>query len=95
LTPVNIHIGSAHRRVDRKIAPRQIRPAREHLLSAHSKLIQARVLQCDAVEFSSVEMVDEHRDIASASLIESWIDETEQRNWFLFESSRRGDKTGH
>lgn len=54
LTPVNIHIDSAHRRVDRKIAPRQIRPAREHLLSAHSKLIQARVLQCDAVEFSRV-----------------------------------------
>jgi starvation-inducible DNA-binding protein len=41
------------------------------------------------------EVVDEHRDIASASLIESWIDETERRNWFLFESSRRGDKTGH
>ena len=41
------------------------------------------------------EVVDEHRDIASASLIESWIDETERRTWFLFESSRRGDKTGH
>jgi starvation-inducible DNA-binding protein len=41
------------------------------------------------------EVVAEHRDIASASLIESWIDETERRTWFLFESSRRGDKTGH
>ena len=41
------------------------------------------------------QVVDEHRDIASASLIESWIDETERRTWFLFESSRRGDKTGH
>jgi starvation-inducible DNA-binding protein len=37
------------------------------------------------------EMVDEHRDIATASLIESWIDETERRTWFLFESSRAGD----
>jgi starvation-inducible DNA-binding protein len=37
------------------------------------------------------EMVDEHRDIATASLIESWIDETERRTWFLFESSRRAD----
>ena len=36
-------------------------------------------------------MVDEHRDIGTASLIESWIDETERRTWFLFESSRRGD----
>ncbi len=33
------------------------------------------------------EMVDEHRDIATASLIEGWIDETERRSWFLFESS--------
>jgi starvation-inducible DNA-binding protein len=34
---------------------------------------------------------DDHRDIASASLIENWIDETERRTWFLFEASRRGD----
>jgi len=41
------------------------------------------------------DLLDEHRDIASASLIEGWIDETERRIWFLFESSRHGDKTGH
>jgi starvation-inducible DNA-binding protein len=35
------------------------------------------------------DMVDGHRDIATASLIENWIDETERRTWFLFESSRR------
>src|SRR5580692_7493996 len=34
------------------------------------------------------EVVDENRDIATASLIETWIDETERRTWFLFESSR-------
>ena len=38
---------------------------------------------------------DEHRDIATASLIEVWIDETERRTWFLFEAGRRGDSTGH
>ena len=38
---------------------------------------------------------EEHRDIATASLIEAWIDETERRTWFLFEASRRGDATGH
>jgi starvation-inducible DNA-binding protein len=38
---------------------------------------------------------DEHRDIATASVIEVWIDETERRTWFLFEASRRGDPTGH
>jgi len=41
------------------------------------------------------DVVDEVRDIATASLIENWIDETERRTWFLFESSRSGDKTGH
>ncbi len=37
---------------------------------------------------------DEYRDIASASLIENWIDETEKRTWFLFEASRRADTGG-
>jgi starvation-inducible DNA-binding protein len=40
-------------------------------------------------------VVDEHRDIATASLIEVWIDETERRAWFLFEASRDGDSSGH
>ena len=31
---------------------------------------------------------DEHRDIATASLIEVWIDETERRTWFLYETAR-------
>ena len=38
---------------------------------------------------------DEHKDIASASLIEVWIDETERRTWFLFEAGRSGDSSGH
>ena len=32
---------------------------------------------------------DEHRDVATASFIELWIDETERRTWFLFEATRR------
>ena len=31
---------------------------------------------------------DEHRDVATTSLIEVWIDETERRTWFLFEATR-------
>jgi starvation-inducible DNA-binding protein len=38
---------------------------------------------------------DEHRDIATASLIEVWVDETERRTWFLFEASRREKSGGH
>jgi len=34
------------------------------------------------------ELCDEHGDIATASLIENWIDETEKRTWFLFETGR-------
>jgi starvation-inducible DNA-binding protein len=37
---------------------------------------------------------DEHHDIATTSLIEVWIDETERRTWFLFEAGRPLDATG-
>jgi starvation-inducible DNA-binding protein len=37
---------------------------------------------------------DEYGDVATASLIEVWIDETERRTWFLFEATRRGDSSG-
>ena len=36
-------------------------------------------------------LCEEHGDIASASLIENWIDETEQRVGYLFEASRGGE----
>ena len=35
-------------------------------------------------------LCDEQDDVASASLLEIWIDEAERRTWFLFEASRRG-----
>ncbi len=38
---------------------------------------------------------EEHRDFATASLIEVWIDETEKRIWFLFETSQREMTGGH
>jgi starvation-inducible DNA-binding protein len=33
-------------------------------------------------------LCDEHNDVATASLIEVWIDEAERRTWFLFEATR-------
>src|SRR5215472_16305453 len=33
-------------------------------------------------------LCDEEGDVASASLIETWIDEAERRTWFLFEATR-------
>ena len=41
------------------------------------------------------DVCDEHNDVATASLIEVWIDETERRTWFLFEATRHPDSTGH
>ena len=37
---------------------------------------------------------DEHNDVATASLLEVWIDEAEHRVWYLFEASRRGESPG-
>ena len=34
-----------------------------------------------------------HGDVASASLLENWIDESERRVWLLFEASRHGEPT--
>lgn len=38
---------------------------------------------------------DDNDDVATSSLLEIYIDETERRVWFLFESSRPADSTGH
>ena len=40
------------------------------------------------------EVCDEHGDIATASLLEVWVDEAERRNWFLFEACRRSESAG-
>ena len=34
---------------------------------------------------------DEHGDVATASLLEVWIDEAERRTWFLFEATRHAE----
>jgi starvation-inducible DNA-binding protein len=41
------------------------------------------------------ELADKHEDVATASLLETFIDDTERRTWFLFEASRDADSTGH
>jgi starvation-inducible DNA-binding protein len=35
------------------------------------------------------DVCDEHGDVATASLLENWIDQAERRVWFLFEAGRR------
>jgi starvation-inducible DNA-binding protein len=36
------------------------------------------------------DLCEEHGDVATASLLEVWIDEAERRTWFLFEATRAG-----
>ena len=50
-------------------------------LAEDNKTLTARFRQAHNV-------CDKHRDVATASLIEVWIDETERRSWFLFEATR-------
>lgn len=57
-------------------------------LREDSKTLAARLREAHGV-------CEGHEDIATASLIEVWIDETERRTWFLFEASRHADSTGH
>jgi starvation-inducible DNA-binding protein len=57
-------------------------------LREDNKTLAARLREAHGV-------CDEHRDIATASLIETWIDETERRTWFLFETSREGGGALH
>jgi starvation-inducible DNA-binding protein len=41
------------------------------------------------------EVCDEHGDVATASILENFIDQAERRLWFLFEASRKADQSGH
>jgi len=50
-------------------------------LADDNKMLAARLREAHNV-------CDEHRDVATASLIEVWIDETERRTWFLSETKR-------
>lgn len=41
------------------------------------------------------DLCDDQNDVATASFLETFIDQAERRVWFLYEASRRGDPTGH
>ena len=56
-------------------------------ITAKSMLEELRSdnLQLTGLLRSTHETCDEHNDVATASLIENWIDQTERRTWFLSE----------
>ena len=50
---------------------------------------------CAAAMRKAHALCDEAADSGSAGLLETFIDETERRTWFLFEASRGADSSGH
>ena len=57
-------------------------------LMADNKAVVAAMRACH-------ELCDEHDDVATASLLENFIDQAERRLWFMFETSREADDSGH
>jgi starvation-inducible DNA-binding protein len=41
------------------------------------------------------DIADKHEDVATASILENFIDQAEKRNWFLFEAAQTGTDGGH
>ena len=67
----------------------RLRDNDEEFVSARQMLAELRDdnLQLTKSMRATHAVCDEHNDVATASLIETWIDETERRTWFLFQAA--------
>ena len=79
--------GSSLRSISDIARHQRLKDNNEEELSPTKMLLE---LQADSVQFtkylrSTHEVCDRHSDVATASLIENWIDEAERRTWFLSE----------
>ena len=67
--------------------------------AAKEKLSPQQLVERNVPRFKAMreahKLADEHEDVATASLLENFIDEAEKRCWFLFEASRAAERTGH
>lgn len=59
----------------------------EDMLSELHEDEKALILSMRAVH----SLCDDAEDVATASLLENWIDQTQRRSWFLFETTRRAE----
>ena len=64
---------------DRKVSPYVARLLKKHLDDNRALITSMR---------EAHKVCDQHGDLATASLLEEWIDQAEKRVWFLFETSR-------
>jgi starvation-inducible DNA-binding protein len=62
----------------------------EEVVSAEEMLAELRADNLELTRYLRVthEVCEKHADVATASLIENWIDQTERRTWFLSEIMR-------
>jgi starvation-inducible DNA-binding protein len=62
----------------------------KEFVSAQNMLAELRVdnAQLATLLRAAHSVCDDYGDVASASLIETWIDEAEERVWFLYEAAR-------
>ncbi len=60
----------------------------EEFVAPHAMLLELAADNKKLTEYlrAAHEVCDKHKDVATTSLIEVWIDQTERRTWFLFES---------
>jgi starvation-inducible DNA-binding protein len=85
--------GTTIRSIGQIASQQRIEDNDAEFVTPHDMLAELRDdnLQLAARMRETHELCDEHGDVASASLLEVWIDETERRTWFLFESTRSID----
>jgi len=59
-------------------------------VDAHRMLLDLRAdnLQLTGYLRAAHSLCDRHNDVATASLLENWIDQTERRTWFLSETTK-------
>jgi starvation-inducible DNA-binding protein len=82
-------LGGATLRSIRDIVQHQrLRDSNGDQVDAHRMLLELRAdnLQLTGYLRAAHSLCDRHNDVATASLLENWIDETERRSWFLSET---------
>jgi starvation-inducible DNA-binding protein len=79
--------GSTIRSINDISRHQRLKDNNEEDVTPKGMLLELRADNLQLTRFlrSTHEVCDRHNDVATASLIENWIDETERRTWFLSE----------
>jgi starvation-inducible DNA-binding protein len=79
--------GSTIRSISDISRHQRLKDNNEEDLTPRSMLLELQADNLQLTKFlrSTHEICERHNDVATASLIENWIDETERRTWFLSE----------